>query len=425
MAVPSVLQVIDAIEASPTPFHAAAEMSRRLGDAGFDASIGAAAVDPAADRAVLTHGGAVVAWVAGPGPIERYVIVGAHTDSPNLRLKPKPKVTAAGWSQLGVETYGGLLANSWLNRDLGVAGRVILRDGSQQLIRINEPLAVVPQLAIHLDRDIREEGLKLNPQTQLIPLWATGTSEDDPLVVLMHRAGVEPDAVMASELMLFDLQPPAIVGRDQDLLASPRIDNQVACFTASEALGGIGVDDLPPGTAAVLVANDHEEVGSGSYTGAASQLLPRILERLATARGGDRAAFLAALDRSVALSCDGAHATHPNYKDRHDPAHRIAVNAGMTIKHNSNQRYATDATSEAWLASVASDAGLAVQHYSHRNDLPCGSTIGPITATLLGIPTVDVGVPQLSMHSIREMCGTGDIADAITLINSAWRTAPN
>ncbi len=430
--------VIEAIAASPTPFHAANEMSSRLGAAGFAVADGPATADPAAEKGVLTHGGAAVAWVAGPGPIDRFVIVGCHTDSPNLRLRPKPDITAAGVNQIGVETYGGLLDNSWLNRDLGVAGRVIHHDGSVELLRIDDPVAVIPQLAIHLDRDIRTDGLKLNPQTHLAPIWALasdvaaasavapnesrGDTGPDVVHWLLGHAGVDPASVAASDLMLFDVMAPAIVGGDRNLLASARIDNQVACFTAVEALAPLGADDLAPGTAAVLVANDHEEIGSNSYAGAAGQLLPRLLERLCSARGADRSSFLATLDRSIALSNDGAHATHPNYADRHDASHNVCLNGGMTMKHNSNQRYATDATSAAWLRGVATDAGLELQSYSHRNDLPCGSTIGPITATLLGIPTVDVGVPQLSMHSIRELCGLDDVADAITLTDAAWRS---
>lgn len=419
-------QVLADIEASPSPYHCAARAAELLTQAGFEAVDRDLRLPTGPGGYFTVHGGALVAWRLTGNPLHGYCVVGAHTDSPNLRLRAKPDVSSAGWSQVGVETYGGLLLNSWLDRDLGFAGRVTVSgsDGAREvLIREDRPVLRVPQLAIHLDREIRDKGLLLNPQQHLTPLWALGDAEEgDVLSYVADLAGTSADAVLAWELMAFDTQPPAIVGRDDDLVASARIDNQLSCFAAVQALVGLDVDSsLGSGSRLpVLALYDHEEVGSASSTGAAGGFLANLLERISAAAGVDRVGHLEALASSIVVSADGAHATHPNYADKHEPNHHIAVNGGVVIKRNANQRYATDAESEGFMRQVCADAAVPVQTYIHRNDLPCGSTIGPITAAELAVPTVDLGAPQLAMHSVREMAGVADIGFLTAALAGAW-----
>ena len=320
-------------------------------------------------------------------------------------MKPRPDTGAAGWKQLAVEVYGGALLNSWLDRDLGIAGTVATRDGST-LVAVHEPVARVPQLAIHLDREVNEKGLVLDRQQHLTPVWGVGSPADGEFRAwLAGRAGVSASDIVAWDLCLFDITAAAVLRPSGDLLASGRLDNQVSCWAATDAL--CTAPD-PGDSVAVVALFDHEEVGSGSTAGAAGPLLEHVLERLALAAGADRAAYLAQLAASSCVSADNAHSVHPNYPERHEPGHRPVVNEGPAIKLNHNQRYATSAATSAMLQRVFAAAAVPWQTFVSRNNMPCGSTIGPITATRLGIETVDVGVPQLSMHSARELCGTAD-----------------
>lgn len=418
---PVVTSVIDAITASPSPYHAVATARARLLDAGFVECDLAAALPDGPSRGFAAFDGALVAWVdpsAGVGD-GGFRIVGAHTDSPNLRVGSVPDVGAAGVRQVGIEVYGGVLANSWLDRDLGISGRLVLADGSMPLVRIDEPWFRVPQLAIHLDREIRTDGLKLDPASHLTPTFGAGEPEDGALIAAVAGvAGVDPADVRSWDLMFHDLQAPAVVGPAADQLASARIDNQVSCFAALAAIAQVDPAELA-GTA-VLVLSDHEEVGSSSATGAGGAMLEHLLERLSAAAGVDRVGHLRRLAGSVVVSADGAHATHPNYVSKHRPEHPIRMNGGVVIKRNANQRYATDGRAEGFARRAIEAAGVEVQIYVHRNDLPCGSTIGPITATRLGVPTVDLGVAQLAMHSAREVCGTRDIADLAAVVGAAF-----
>lgn len=403
-----------------SPYHAAAEVARRLDEAGFTR------VDLTADWSPVgpgyaVRGGAIVAWsLPGSEPSAPFRVIGAHTDSPNLRVKPRPDGHSAGFRQVGVEVYGGALWNSWLDRDLGLSGRlaVVADDASvanhsaaprEVLVRIDEPLMRVPQLAIHLDRGVNETGLKLNLQVHLTPVLGVGRAADGDLLALVaNRAGVRASEVKGWDLMLHDLTPPALLGVDHELLSSARLDNLVSCWAASSALVQTSQAVIPPRSTSVMCLFDHEEVGSESTTGAAGPLLEQVLERLVIARGGNRVDLLRALAGSMCVSADMAHATHPNYPERHDPSHHVVINGGPVIKVNANQRYATDATTSAALVEACERAGVPHQTFVSRNDQPCGSTIGPVTASRLGIATVDVGVAQLSMHSARELCGAED-----------------
>lgn len=392
------------LDASPSPFHAAANAAARLSAAGFvEVDITASWPDLPTAGYVL-DGGSIVAWRhAFAQPTAPFRIAGAHTDSPGLRVKPRPDDGVAGWRQLNVEVYGGILNNSWLDRDLAIAGRLTLADGTSVLVDAREPVARVPQLAVHLDRGVND-GLKLDAQQHLRPIWGVGAPERGGFARwIAERAGC--DEPVFWELCLYDAQPAARLGAGGELLASGRLDNQLSCWAAVDALAAAAP---PADGVAMVVLNDHEEVGSASTTGAAGPLLERVIERHVLARGGTRDDVLRALAVSACISADNAHAVHPNYTDRHDPDHRPMVNAGPAIKINSNQRYATSSATAAMFRRACEDAGVPFQVFVSRNNVPCGSTIGPITATRLGIPTVDVGIPQLSMHSARELCGVLD-----------------
>jgi aspartyl aminopeptidase len=399
------------LDTSPSPWHAVRSAAALLDDGGFVEVDERAPWTSVPDAGYIVRGGALVAWRrpqgAGVLPVR---LVGAHTDSPNLRIKPHPDGACAGWRQLGVEVYGGVLLNSWLDRDLGIAGRLVHADGSNTLVAAHEPLARVPQLAIHLDRDVNERGLVLDRQAHLSPVWSTDRGV--PFAQwIAECAGT--DVPAAWELCLFDVQPAAVLGADRSMLASGRLDNQVSCWAATTALLAAEPDDQ----VAMIALFDHEEVGSASTTGASGPILETILDRLNAASGGSRDDLHRTLAASSCVSADNAHAIHPNYPERHDPAHAPLVNRGPAVKLNVNQRYATSADTAVLFRQACDEAGVPHQVFVSRNNVPCGSTIGPLTATRLGIATVDVGVPQLSMHSARELCGAGDppwLAAALT-----------
>jgi aspartyl aminopeptidase len=399
--------------ASPTPFHAVDGGRRRLEAAGFRRLDEADRWDRLAAGAyyVTSSGTNLIAFVLPPPEQRtRFCLIGAHTDSPNLRLKPSPEYATEGYAQLGVEVYGGVLLNSWLDRDLGLAGRALVRGErggiESRLVRLDRPIVRVPQLAIHLDREVNDKGLVLNRQEHLSPvLGLVGADSAGALARLVaDAAGVTADRVVGHELMLFDLTPPALGGLAGEFIFSARLDNLAMCHAALTAISRLASG--APRAIAAIALFDHEEVGSASAAGAGSAVLPRILERLVA----DREAFHQACARSTCVSADMSHAVHPNYAGRHEPRHKPLINHGPVIKTNTQQRYATTGATAAMFAELCRDEDVAVQHYAHRTDLPCGSTIGPITSTLLGIATVDVGNPMLSMHSAREMGGSRDPA---------------
>ena len=402
---PDLADLIDFLDASPSPWHAVESTVDRL--VGFTRLDETEAWTDLPDAGYVVRSGAIIAWriprnpPAGNTPFH---LVGAHTDSPCLRVKPRPDAGGFGWKQLGVETYGGILNNSWLDRDLGIAGRVVASDGTVSLLNVAEPIARVPQLAVHLDRDVNSGGLTLDTQQHLTPVWGVGTSTSGEFASWVRDVGDLSSDPAWWELCLYDTQGAAVIGADHSLLASGRLDNQLSCWAAVTALAAADpVDHI-----AVAVLNDHEEVGSSSNTGAAGPFLDAVLSRIVTARGGGVEDLARALAGSSCVSADNAHAVHPNYPERHEPGHRPIVNAGPAVKVNSNQRYATSSETAAQFQRACEVAGVPWQVFVSRNNMPCGSTIGPITATRLGIATVDVGVPQLSMHSARELCGVDD-----------------
>jgi aspartyl aminopeptidase len=365
-------------------------------------------------RWYVVRGGTLVAWTVSTQhrPHDGFRIVGAHTDSPNLRLKPRPDRDRAGYRQLGVEAYGGALLASWLDRELGVSGRVaVRREGNGvfvKLLRVDRPVCCIPQLAIHLNRDANSKGFAVDAQHDLVPIWGIGDSDDgDFQSFVATELGVVADDVFGWDVMLHDLTPASLVGRDHELIGSSRLDNLASCWAAVEALVEVG-PQVEGGPVPVVCLFDHEEIGSQSDRGAGSSILPVLLERTVLARGGDREAMHRALARSACVSADMAHATHPNYADRHDPQHQVTLNSGPVLKVNASVRYATDAPGSALVALAAEEAKAPLQSFAMRSDLPCGSTIGPMTSARLGITTVDVGMPQLAMHAVREHAGSHD-----------------
>ncbi|MGH1492676.1 MAG: M18 family aminopeptidase [Acidimicrobiales bacterium] len=438
-------QVLADLAISPTPYHAVARAEELLVDSGFQTVDLDLPLPTQPGPYLVVDGGSLMAWIQQPKH-NGFTVVGAHTDSPNLRVKSRPDVTSANFEQIGMEIYGGVLLNSWLDRGLGLAGRVSVATDEgvkERLFLDDRPLMCIPQLAIHLDREIMSAGLKLDPQRHLTPFWSLANPDDDEAdtdgdedgendgrALRAHVADlldVTSDDILAWDLMAFDTNGPELIGRNADMFSSARIDNLLSSFCGVRALvdlqAELSENAAGPGLAKtpLLALYDHEEVGSTSATGAASTSLGALLERVALAEGASRSEYLAALNRSLVISADGAHATHPNYKERHEPSHHIALNAGVVIKRNANQRYATDAASEAFIVDVCRSAGVPLQFYIHRNDLPCGSTIGPITAAGLGVSTVDIGAPQLAMHSIRETAGVADIGHLSDTLGAAWR----
>jgi aspartyl aminopeptidase len=422
------------LDRSPTPYHAAAESVRRLEAAGYqrveEGDLWELA--PGDRRYVVRAEGSLLAFEVGEAEPSAggFHVIGAHTDSPNLRLKPRADAVAHGYRQLAMEPYGGLLLHTWLDRDLSLAGRVTLRDGDAlhtRLIDFRRPLLRIPNLAIHLDREIREKGLKLNPQQHGVPVW--GLEDAPPLGELLaaelesqHGVPVSPNALLGFDLMAYDVQPATVAGARGEFIHSARLDNLASCHAALCALLGAGSTPRPPFTR-VVVLYDHEEVGSRSAQGAAGTLLADGLARIVAGAKGDPAQGLQrALAHSLLVSADMAHAIHPNHADRHEPGHQPRIGGGPVIKVNQNQAYASDAETLGRFTALCAGAGVTPQHFVTRSDLACGSTIGPISAARVGIRTVDVGNPMLSMHSCREMSGVADVAPMIHVLTAFFET---
>ncbi|MFF8474676.1 M18 family aminopeptidase [Streptomyces sp. NPDC015414] len=400
------------LAASPSPYHAVANTAERLEKAGFRQVAETDAWDGTSGGKYVLRGGAIVAWYVpeGAAPHTPFRIIGAHTDSPNLRVKPLPDTGAHGWRQVAVEIYGGPLLNSWLDRDLGLAGRLTLRDGSTVLVDVNRPLLRVPQLAIHLDRAVNSEGLKLDKQRHLQPVWGLGDDlrDGDLIAFLEEEADLAAGSVAGWDLMVHPVEAPAYLGRDRELVAGPRMDNLLSVHAGTAALAAAASSGAALGHIPVLAAFDHEENGSQSDTGADGPLLGSVLERSVFARGGSYEDRARAFAGTVCLSSDTGHAVHPNYAERHDPTHHPRVNGGPILKVNVNNRYATDGSGRAVFTAACERADVPFQSFVSNNSMPCGTTIGPITAARHGIRTVDIGVAILSMHSARELCGADD-----------------
>ncbi len=418
------------IDLSPTPYHAVSESIHRLEQQGYRrlAEADLWELEPGARHYVVRNEGSLLAFEVGSeSPAEGgFHVIGAHTDSPNLRLKPLPDLSGHGYRQLAVEPYGGVLLHTWLDRDLSLAGRVTVRSRAgveTLLLDFGRPLLRVPNLAIHLNREISKEGLKLNAQQHLAPLIGLDDAPElrDLVATELKAQGISEfptEKVLAFDLMAYDTQPSGVSGARGEFIHAPRLDNLASCHAGLTALIRSGESRLPRFTR-VLVLYDHEEVGSRSAQGAAGTLLQDGLDRVVAGyKGGAPQGLPRALAASVMISADMAHAVHPNYADRHEGGHTPVIGGGPVIKINSNQAYATDSATGGFFASLCAENEIEPQYFVSRSDLACGSTIGPITAARLGIRTVDVGNPMLSMHSCREMAGANDVAPMIEVLSA-------
>lgn len=414
----SALRFRDFLNASPSPFHAVSNVAEILRTNGFTELLEGDkwAVRPSAKHFVVRNGSSIIAFATGPKwkPGNGVSILGAHTDSPVLRLKPKSNCGTNGYLQVGVEIYGGGLWPTWFDRDLSLAGKVILSSESgyrSKLVHIRKPLMRIPTLAIHLHRE-QSNKLEFNKEEHLKPILGLGTpvTEDNHapqlLALLASELNTTPESIKDFELVLYDTQSAEIGGISDEFIFGGRLDNLNSSFCAVQALiaSSVNPDDS---TVRCVSLFDHEEVGSASSHGAASNFLEAIIARLA------EGSFYESLAKSFLLSADVAHAVHPNYVSKHEANHKPQLNKGPVVKINANQRYATTAPGMVFLQDIAGDVPL--QKVVVRNDSPCGSTIGPIMASRLGVRCLDIGNPVLSMHSIREMAGTTDVSNSIEL----------
>ena len=405
--------LLEFIQASPTPFHAVQNMVAKLEGAGFRRLSEKEMWDLSALQAgsacfITRNDSSIIAFrLHQPLPEHGIRMVGAHTDSPCLKVKPNPEITTNNYLQLGVEVYGGALLNPWFDRDLSLAGRVTYLDAEgeigHQLINWQKAIAVIPSLAIHLDREANENR-KINKQTDLPPVLMRLSEEESDHIhfndLLLEQLDACAVKVLDYELSFYDQQAPAIVGVNDEFIASARLDNLLSCYTGLMAL----IDQEEGAQNRLLVCNDHEEIGSVSAAGAQGNFLKSVLTRLCD---GEEA-LSRTMASSLMISADNAHAIHPNYADRHDTNHGPLMNAGPVVKTNANQRYATNSETAALFKQWCEAADVPVQSFVVRTDMGCGSTIGPITANGLGVRTVDVGVPSFAMHSIRELAGVQD-----------------
>jgi len=405
------------VQASPTPYHAVASLSAELDAAGFTRLEENARWQLERNRGyyVTRMGSSIVAFRTGDKDLSTTGInmVGAHTDSPCLKVKPLPEIIRQKYIQLGVEVYGGVLLNPWFDRDLSMAGRVDYRgkDGklAYSLVDFKKAVAVIPSLAIHLDREANEKRA-INAQTYLPPVLSQ-SSADNKFVFkdllqqfLVDEQGLDVDKVHAYDIRFYDVQPPALVGMEDEFITSARLDNLLSCYIGLQSLLASSGKD-----ASLLICTDHEEVGSVSAPGAKGPFLESVVDRIAESFApASSEAKRHVLDNSTFYSVDNAHGIHPNFADKHDDKHGPLLNQGPVIKINGNQRYATSSETSAAFRQLCEDNAIPVQAFVVRNDMGCGSTIGPIVAGELGVKTLDIGVPTFAMHSIREMAGSKD-----------------
>lgn len=392
-------EMISFIDASPTPFHAVEWMVKTLECRGFNRLEEDAVwnLEIGCDYYVTRNDSSLIAFTYPPCAEKGYTIVGAHTDSPHLRLKPNPLTTSAGVKRLGVEPYGGVLLNPWFDRDLALAGRVVYLDGEvrkEAIITIDRPIAIIPSLAIHLDRDANSAH-SINAQSDIVPLIATGEVDFETFILSQIQEEITNLTLLAHELSFYDIQKGAFIGIDDEFIASARLDNLLSCYVGLQAL----LETSYPMMCAFM---DHEEVGSESHIGAGGTFVEETLRRIAGIE------YEKLMRRSLMVSCDNAHAQHPNFPTKHESEHAPLLNQGVAIKINSNQRYATSSRTQGRFLQCARALHIPIQTFVTRSDIGCGSTIGPISATRLGIETIDVGVPTLAMHSIRELSGISD-----------------
>jgi aspartyl aminopeptidase len=399
------------LQSSPTPFHATDSMRNALIAEGFVELIEENnwVIEEGGKYFVTRNESALIAFTTPELNFSQtgWRMIGAHTDSPCLKLKPNAQVDRFGYHQLGVEVYGGVLLHTWLDRDLSIAGRITLKtkagDIVSRLVDFKDPIAVVPNLAIHLNRQANE-GFSVNPQEEILPILCGAENEFDLHELLKAQltkqyTDLPIDMILDFELSLYDTQPAALVGLHKEYICSARLDNLLSCFVGLRAL--LDSNGQRP---SLLVCTDHEEIGSLSACGANGPFLEDVLHRLTP----NPEQYVQAVQRSMLVSADNAHALHPNYANKHDKNHAPAINKGAVIKVNANQRYATNSETASVYRDIAAQENYDVQCFVVRSDMACGSTIGPITSGEIGVPTIDIGLPTFGMHSIRELAGSRD-----------------
>jgi aspartyl aminopeptidase len=402
-------QLTGFINAAPTPYHAVHELVKRLEQAQFKPLHESDSwnLHDKGRYYVVRNGSSLIAFTYHAASVSEQGIrmIGAHTDSPCLKVKPNPVITQNGYLQLGVEVYGGVLMNPWFDRDLSLAGRLSYRAPGGKirngLINFERPIATIPSLAIHLDREANSSRT-VNSQKDLPPLLMKNAGKLPFAQLLLQQAQLQlPDVeeILSYELSFYDTHPASIIGLDREFIAGARLDNLLSCYAGLHSLLAASGK-----TSCLLVCNDHEEVGSTSAAGAHGPFLKSTLQRIC----GSADEFHKCLSRSMLLSVDNAHGVHPNYPDKHDNNHGPLLNEGPVIKINSNQRYASNSETVAFFKNLCNQDLIPNQFFVTRNDMACGSTIGPITAAELGLRTLDIGIPTFGMHSIRELCGSKD-----------------
>lgn len=409
------------ISESPTSYHAVVAMAKRLTQAGFTQLDESRVWDDVEGKHFVVRDGALIAWRT-PQVINRQTglrIVGSHTDSPALKLKPNPVYDSAGWAMVNMEIYGGPLMNSWLDRELGLAGRIVTKTGEVKLVS-TKPMLRIPQLAPHLDRSVNES-LTLSKQQNMMPFYGLTGEAHNILATLCELAGITEDELGYYDIFTYPTEAPAIFGARDEFFAASRMDNLSSVFPSLEAL--IELDDSSSGDIVILAAFDHEEVGSGTRSGASGPFLEDVIDRLSDLLGFRGDSYRALISRSSCISADAGHSVNPNYVAKHDPVNHPIINGGPVLKINSNQRYATDGVGAALWFRACDAAGVTSQTFVGNNDVPCGTTIGPLTATRLGILTVDVGIPLLAMHSARELAGPSDLLALRKVIGAYWAGA--
>ena len=420
-------QLLEFIDASPSPWHAVSSMESRLLEQGF---VRLHEHEPwqlkqGGRYFVSRKDASIIAFRMGEKPISEtgFRIVGAHTDSPGLRLKPKAAYATDGIARLAVEVYGGPILATFTDRDLSLAGRVNVRSGQgieTHLVRFTQPLVRLPNLAIHMNREVNEQGLKLHKQNELPLIFGFGKDNETAakafLQLLATQLKGEPDRILNWEMNVYDTQPGVFWGADQEFIADSQLDNLASCYAGITALLQLQAMEAT----AVCALFDHEEVGSESASGAGGSFIADVLARIAAAQGLSEEMRLAAHARSFIISADMAHAYHPNFPNAYEPGHKVMVNGGPVIKINVNQRYSSDAETSARFMLLCEKAGVPYQQYAHRTDLGCGSTIGPIVSSTLGMAGVDVGCPMWAMHSLRESAGVLDHHAMIKVLQAAF-----
>lgn len=420
----SIQKFLSFLKSSPTSYHAVQEIEKQLLENGFTAL---SEVDAwklkKGGHYFCKRDGSIIAFKVPSKAIEETQIFASHTDSPALKLKPHAEFIKEGMVMWGVEVYGAPLLNSWLNRDLGVAGKVLYLDKKGQsheaLVNIQSSPCTIAQVAIHLDREVNEKGLVLNRQEHLAAIASIAKDEKTHYLKSLLEAELPIKEILAHDLYLYPLEEPALLGKKGELLSSYRIDSLASVYSI---LSSFLEKQKPHATKLQIMAFfDHEEIGSGTATGAESPFFSHLVERVMLNLKIGREDYLRIIQRSLCVSVDLGHSVHPNYSDKHDPKHKPKLGDGVLIKTHAQKKYATDVTSVRKVLETAIKEKIPFHIISTRNDIPSGSTIGPIHATLTGIPTVDIGIGQLSMHSARELIATADL-DALRKLLSAFMT---